>query len=108
MLNCSSLKCYFCKMKFFSRVVLAIFIIFLSTPTVVSLIEKKVNVSQFYSFSEEEIQKDLKEIKSDLSFKYDFYFIDLSQIKISKNFSDNLSKHDNVSEKIFSPPPELI
>jgi hypothetical protein len=94
-------------MKWLSGFILIIFISFLSTPTVVTLIKKGTDVSVFYSFSEEEIHKDIKEVKSfKPSFDYPFAATELQSD--SKIISENLSRHDNVAEEIFSPPPELI
>lgn len=96
---------YFCKMKFAVKIVLLIFIAFLSTPTIVSLIEKKANTSMFYSMSEEEqVHKEMKQIKADLKF-YDFNFFNFSKKTSSLIVSENKSKHDKVSSTIFSPPP---
>lgn len=82
------------------------FVTFLSTPTVVSMIKKGTDVSVFYSFAEEEIHKELKEVKAEIK-SYD-YPITVLTVKKTKIISENLSKHDNVSEEIFSPPPEFI
>ena len=74
----------------------------------VSLIEKNTDVSFFYNFAEEEIYKDLSEIKIDLKQQFVYPFLD-TKIKLnSKIVSENLSRHDKVLEEIFSPPPELI
>lgn len=95
-------------MKLVARILLVLFITFLSTPTVVTLIEKNTDISLFYSFAEEEIHKDFKEIKADLKQQFDYPFLD-SKIKLnSKIVSENLSQHDKVLEEIFSPPPELV
>ncbi len=95
-------------MKHVARILMVLFIAFLSTPTIVTLIEKSTDVSLFYSFSEEEIHKDLKEIKADLKQQFDYPFLE-SKIKLnSKIISENMSHHDNVFEEIFSPPPELV
>ena len=95
-------------MKSVARILMVLFIAFLSMPTIVTLIEKNTDVSLFYSFAEEEIHKDLKEIKADLKQQFDYPSLD-SKIKLnSKIVSENLSHHDNVAEEIFSPPPELI
>ena len=69
-------------MKFIARFILFIFVAFLSTPTIVTLIEKNTDISLFYSFSEEEINKDLKEIKADLKQQFDYPFMDL-KIKLN-------------------------
>lgn len=95
-------------MKHIARVFLFLFVAFLSTPTVVCLIEKNTDVSTFYNFSEEEMHKDIKEIKANLKQDYEFAFIVFPKQTSSIIISENLSKHDNVSEEIFSPPPELV
>lgn len=94
-------------MKWLSGFILIIFVSFLSTPTVVTLIKKGTDVSMFYSFSEEEIHKDIKEAKT-LKACFDYPFTDAERQSYSKIISENLSRHDNVAEEIFSPPPELI
>lgn len=83
-----------------------VFITFLVTPTVVSVIEKSVNVSVFYSFSEEE--KSHKEIKAVFYFDYSNTPLDLSQLNSGIIHSENLSKHDKIASKIFIPPPEQV
>lgn len=94
-------------MKFLARLLLVFFIFFLATPTIVSVIKKNTDVSMFFSFNEEEMHKDFKELKADLTPKYDVTFVNLSNTTSSIIISENLSRHDNVSEQIFSPPPEL-
>lgn len=99
---------YFCRMKYFARLVLALFVIFLSTPTVVSLIQKNTDTSLFYSFAEEEIHKQLKEVKAEVKQHFDYPFLDLKIQNNTSIISENLSRHDNVAAEIFSPPPEFI
>jgi hypothetical protein len=94
-------------MKFFARLILFVFVAFLSTPTVVTLIKKNTDTSLFYSFAEEEIHKELKEVKAEIKQHFDYPFLDL-KIKTTTIISENLSRHDNVTSEIFSPPPELI
>ena len=93
-------------MKYLAQIVLVLFVAFLSTPTIVSIIEKKTDVSIFYSLTEEEIHKELKEVKAEIK-SYD-YPITTIVLKKSKIVSENLSKHDKVASVIFSPPPEFI
>lgn len=95
-------------MKFLTGFLLVFFISFLATPTIVLVIKKSNDISMFYSFNEEELQKDFKELKADLSHNYEFFFVNLSFTTSSKIISENLSRHDNVSEQIFSPPPDLF
>ena len=95
-------------MKYLSGIVLLLFVTFLSTPTIVTLIEKRTDISVFYSFAEEEIYKEVKEIKANLKEDTHFALLDFYQQKNTKITFENLSKHDNVFASIFSPPPELI
>ncbi|NNT71425.1 hypothetical protein HKT18_04260 [Flavobacterium sp. IMCC34852] len=94
-------------MRFIAGFILAIFVTFLSTPTVVTLIKKSADISVFYSFAEEEIHKDIKEVKA-LKQCFDYPFTESELNSDSIIISENLSRHDNVSEEIFSPPPELV
>jgi hypothetical protein len=95
-------------MKFSASILLLLFITFLSTPTIIKLIEKNTDVSSFYNFAEEELQKEVKEIKADLRCNNEFIFVDLSYILNLKIISQNNIVHVLVSEEIFSPPPEFI
>ncbi len=95
-------------MKFVARIVLFLFVAFLSAPTLIALIEKDTDTSLCYSFNEEELQKDMKEIKADLSQEFSFRFNYVPLIEKVNIISKNLSKHDIVTSVIFSPPPELI
>ena len=99
---------YFCAMKFFARILLFVFVAFLSTPTVVTLIKKSTDTSVFFSFAEEEIHKELKEVKAEVKQHFDYPFLDLKIEKNTAIISENLSRHDNVASEIFSPPPNLI
>lgn len=94
-------------MKFFAGLLLAVFVIFLSTPTLVTLIEKNTDTSMFYSFAEEEIHKQMKEVKAEVKQHFDYPFLDLQIEKNTAIISENLSRHDNVASEIFSPPPEF-
>lgn len=102
------MKSYFCTMKILTKLLLVLFVTFLSTPTIVTLIERNTDVSLFYNFSEEEIHKEVKVIKADLKQSFDFTFLDCKILQNSKIISENLSRHDKISEEIFSPPPEFI
>lgn len=104
-------KSYFCNMKILSSFLLLLFIIFNSTPTLVMLIEKKIDISIVNDLSEEENQKESKEIKdiiADFIIKNSFEFI-VFKFKYSKEIiSENVLKHNLIFEEIFIPPPELI
>lgn len=98
---------YFCAVKFFAGLLLAVFVIFLSTPTVVTLIKKSTDTSIFYSFAEEEIHKEIKQVKAEIKQQFDYPFLDLQIQKNSLIISENLSRHDNATSEIFSPPPNF-
>lgn len=90
-------------MKIASGIILFLFMLFLSTPTIVSMIEKGTDTSLVFSASEEELtHKDLKaEIKIE---NYEF-------INVSGNIgclirSENLSRQNNVFSSVFIPPPK--
>ena len=93
-------------MKFISRLFLFLFIAFLATPTIVRIIEKSCDISIFINLSEEEHStKEVKIVSNYVDIEIRFLFE-----KYSKSIlilSENLSKHDNISASIFSPPPNL-
>ncbi|WP_324216547.1 hypothetical protein [Flavobacterium sp.] len=93
-------------MKLAVKILLIVFITFLSTPTIVSLIEKGTDTSYFYSTSEEEQAH--KEIKAEFKFNTTYDVINLSGLTSSLILSENLSKHDNIASSIFIPPPDLV
>ena len=92
-------------MKFAVKFTLLIFMFFLSTPTIVSLIEKTCDTSAFFSMTEEELVH--KELKAELKIN-EYTFIDLSLRGSSLIHSENLSRHDNICAAIFIPPPEQV
>ncbi len=83
-----------------------VFITFLLTPTVVSLIEKDADVSIFYSMSEEE--HSLKEVKAIVSYDNSIEVATVLSSGSSLILSENLSKHDNIASSIFIPPPDQV
>jgi hypothetical protein len=93
-------------MKFLANIVLLLFLSFLAAPTVVSLMEDKADISLAYSLTEEEMQKELAEVKYSPS-EFHYALITITK-KTSEIKSGNLQRHDNVFEEIFSPPPEQI
>ena len=95
-------------MKFFTRFILIFFILFLSAPTLISFVKEKTDIVFFYSLDDDELQKDCNEIVADINQNFDLSLRNFKNTFNIKIISENLSRHDNVSEKIFSPPPELI
>ena len=84
---------------------LFLFLLFLAAPTVVYLLEDDdTETSVVYSL-EEEIQKDIKEIKAGPQFVFEFAFFPVTA-KSTVIKSKNPRRHTNVFGDIFLPPPE--
>nr|MBU3858245.1 hypothetical protein [Flavobacterium sp. MC2016-06] len=93
-------------MKLIARILLFIFIAFLSTPTIVTMMKKSNDTSMFFSFSEEEhSHKELKAAVYPQIFQHDFIVPVYIESKVI--LSENIVKLDNISPSIFAPPPNL-
>lgn len=92
-------------MKSAARLVLLMFVFFIATPTIVSLIEKNTDTSYIYSMSEEELSH--KEVKAEVR-EHHYHFVDLSGRTSGLILFENLSRHDNIASTIFIPPPEQV
>ena len=97
----------FVGMKALVSIALFLFISFLATPTIVSLLDDNSDVSVCYSFNEEEIQKELQEIKA-VSSQFTFSCFIETIKKSSKITSNNLRRHKSVFGDVFFQPPEVI
>ena len=97
-------------MKFAVKLVLVLFIAFIATPTVVSLIKEDVDTSIIYSMSEEEEQHNhsCKEINADLKIADSIIFSNFSLASSSLIISHHSLKHDTAASYIFSPPPDQV
>jgi hypothetical protein len=93
-------------MKLTAKILLFVFITFLITPTIVSVIEKSIDISVVYSFSEEE--QSHKEIKAVCHFDVVNETINLLELNSGLINFEILSKHDKIASKIFIPPPEQV
>ena len=86
------------------NLILLLFVTFLVTPTIVSVIDKSCDTSYFYNLSEEELShKAVKEQKAPFKFHNSFQLAQLSSSLIN---SKNQLQHDVISPSIFSPPPK--
>jgi len=92
-------------MKLAVNLLLIVFVTFLSTPTIVSVIKKSTDTSYFYSMSEEELTH--KEVKAEFKFET-LTLVFFSPQTSNLILSENLSKHDNIASTIFIPPPEQV
>ncbi|WP_417351618.1 hypothetical protein [Flavobacterium alkalisoli] len=95
-------------MKFLVKIVLFLFITFLSAPTIISLMEDDdADISMVYSLNEEEIHKEIKEIKAGPQIELELPLVILEKKSKVIN-SKNLLRHTNAFGDIFSPPPENV
>ena len=96
-------------MKFAVKIVLLMFMTFIFTPTVVSLIEEDIDTSMVYSMSEEEHHNHAcKELKADLKIADYIIFSNYTASSSSLIISQHSLKYDNAASAIFSPPPEQV
>ncbi|WP_185965604.1 hypothetical protein [Flavobacterium zepuense] len=96
-------------MKACVNIVVFLFFIFLAAPTIVSLLQDEdTDVSTVYSITEEEIQKEIKEVKAGPQFIFELVALVPVIEKSALIQSKYLLKHSNVSGDIFLPPPEVV
>ena len=97
-------------MKLAVQLVLLMFMTFIVTPTVVSLIKEDIDTSMVYSMSEEEQHNHncCKELKAALKATDYITFSNYTQSSSSLIISQHTLKHDNAASSIFSPPPEQV
>lgn len=103
------LNCYFCVMKFFISLLVFLFLAFLSTPTIIGLIDSEADTSYFYAVSEEEENRvSFDEIKSVALIDYDLTFLIPKKAQLlNVSLLANLN-FTNLAHQIFSPPPKFI
>ena len=95
-------------MKVLCKIVLAIFILFLATPTIVSVIDKDIDTSYFFNIDEEESHNAFNEIKSIPSIYSIPIVIDFEGFQKVKFSILNDRKVNSIKPKVFLPPPELV
>lgn len=93
-------------MKIIARLFLVLFIAFLLTPLIVSLVEKGAATSIILKMSEEEQVK--KEVKEKTFFSTIQTVLEQETI-VNKTvtFFTKVLKHNLVLKKIFAPPPNI-
>lgn len=77
-------------------------------PTIVSLIEKRSDVSILFSVDDEEIQKDIQDILEPLDIDYKYIAQNFSYRDSTKIVNRNQSNLYFISLDIVIPPPKLI
>lgn len=99
---------YICNMKLLSTIVLFVFILFLATPTIVSVIDEKVNTSYFFNMSEEESHSAFNEIKTiptifSIPLRIDYEGVEKNRTSVAKD-----SKENSIKPNVHLQPPELV
>jgi len=101
--------CKFVTMNIFIKITLFLFISFLATPTIISLLHKDVDVSYFYNISEEEentiIFNELKVVHNEPYIFSDFF---CTSLHYTPFFVYNESLKGTFLASILLPPPELL
>jgi hypothetical protein len=94
-------------MKTTTKLFLIIFIAFLSTQTIVRLLEKNSDISIINDFSDED--QSIKDLKIEFNFVETFN-LQTSNFKktTSKIFSKSKFRLEMTFSKIFIPPPKLV
>ena len=92
-------------MKATTYLLLILFVSFLATPTLISVIKKSCDTSNFFNIVEEEFShKAVQEFKIQIVIENSFK---LARLSTSLIISENQLKHDNITPAIFSPPPNV-
>lgn len=95
-------------MRYKVALFLIVFVSFLSMPTIVSLIEKKSDISVLLSVDDEEVEKEVLDLYVTSDFQYSYaaqcFTYKSSLQKVSKQHT-NL---DSISLDIVIPPPKRV
>ena len=95
-------------MKLVVGFLLVLFVTYLSTPTFVIVIKNSADISLDYDLSEEENQKENKDIKSDFILKTQFEHLTFNTVLPKSIILENVLRCNSFSEEIIIPPPKLI
>lgn len=99
----------FVNMKIASYLLLFVFSTFITLPTLIKIFDNKVDVTAIFNMSEEEESgKSLSKLKEIIKSSKVAIIFNPNYQETLKIISDNRIKHDAVSRKLFSPPPEFL
>lgn len=97
-------------MKLFVNIFLFIFIAFLSTPTLIGMVDEEVDTSYFFNMSEEEENhapfNEIKTVPTTNDSIIHFTSGELTKFNILMDH--DLLSFANLAHQIFSPPPNLM
>ncbi|MEZ4801358.1 MAG: hypothetical protein R2797_01200 [Gelidibacter sp.] len=87
---------------------LIFFTLFITAPTVISVIEKSCDTSIFYSVNEEEnkVNETLKTFEVKLN-DHEKYGISIFDLEIEKSYNSYIKNYTPQDLECLSPPPEL-
>lgn len=95
-------------MKFLCKIFVLFFLTFLSTPTIVSLIDDEVDLAFFYNIEEDENTISLDEIKTIPTIYSIPITVDFEGCQKNKYGVLSHSKVTSITPNIFLPPPKMI
>lgn len=97
-------------MKLLVNIFLFIFITFLSTPTLIGIVDEEADTSYFYTMcEEEENHAPFNEIKTVPTTNDSVIHFAIGELtKFDALMEQDLLSFDNLAHQIFSPPPNLI
>lgn len=95
-------------MRYKVALFLIVFVSFLSMPTIVSLIEKKSDISVLLSVDDEEVEKEALDLYVTSEFQY-FYDVQYLVCNCSiQKFSNQRTNLDSISLDKVIPPPKRV
>lgn len=95
-------------MKLLVNIFLFIFITFLSTPTLIGMVDDEADTSYFYNMcEEEENHAPFNEIKSVPITNYSFFNFSSHKLERLNVLVEHNLSFANLAHQIFSPPPNL-
>ena len=95
-------------MRYKVALFLIVFVSFLSMPTIVSLIEKKSDISVLLSVDDEEVEKEVLDLYVTSEFQY-FYDVQYLVCNCSiQKFSNQRTNLDSISLDKVIPPPKMV
>lgn len=96
-------------MKFFTKIVLGVFILFQFSTIIVCIINEKNGTSFAYNITEEEEhQKTAKQVKAEVVFEKNVFQDFIINETTQDNFEEYLLKDYSSDPLLFFPPPEQV
>lgn len=95
-------------MKFFSKIFLLGFVLFLAAPTVIIAIDENIDISLLLELSEEETEDEISKMKTVSSTVFfSCSSIDFEEIQKVRSTTLNVQKVDSMKPNTLLQPPEL-